>query len=85
MNTYCKMLSEYSFRGVIAQLLDHFVTPMYKMLFEQDPPYISKVAMETLIDIAYLYASPSGTIIWMYNIDNSSYILLNFSFDKLVM
>lgn len=42
VNTYCKMLSEYNFRGVITQLSDHFFTPVYKMILERDPPYMSK-------------------------------------------
>jgi len=34
VNTYCKMLSEWSFRGVITRLSDHFFTLIYKMIFE---------------------------------------------------
>lgn len=50
-----------------------------------DPPYISKVAMEALIDIAYWYASPFGTFIRMYNLEKPLHVLLKFSLDKLVM
>ena len=53
VNTYCKMLSECNFKGVITQLLDHFVTPVYNMIFEEDPPYMSKAEMEALIGITY--------------------------------
>ena len=63
VNTYCKMLSECSFRGVITQLSNHFVTPVYKMIFEQDPPCILKATMEALIDIENWYASLSRTFI----------------------
>ena len=65
VNTYCKMLSECSFIGVITQLCDHFVTPVYKMIFEYDPPFMSKVVMEALIDIANWYASLSNTFMRM--------------------
>ena len=34
VNTYCKLLPECSFRGVIARLFDHFVTPVYKLIFK---------------------------------------------------
>ena len=33
-NTYCKLLSEFSFGGVITQLSNNFVTSVYKMIFE---------------------------------------------------
>lgn len=41
--------------------------------------------MEALIDIAYWYASPLGTFIWMYNADKAPHVLPKFSMDKLVM
>lgn len=79
------MFSKCSFRGVIIQLSDHFVTPIYKMIFEQDPPCMSKETMEARIDIADWYASSSGTFIWMYNMDKPLYVLPIFSLDKLAM
>lgn len=85
VNTYCKMLSECSFIGVITQLSDHFVTLVYKMKFKQDPPCMSKVEMEALIDIADWYASPSSTFIQMYNTEKPLHVLSKFSLDKLVM
>ena len=85
LNTYCKMLSECSFRVVITRLSDHFFTLDYKMIFKQDPPYMSKAAMEALIDIAYWYASPSSTFIRMYSMENAPHVLPNFSMEILVM
>ena len=85
VNTYCKMLSKCSFRGVITQLSDHFVTPVYKMIFEQDPPYMLKEAMEALINIVDWYALSFGTFIWMYNAENPPHVFLKFSMDELVM
>jgi hypothetical protein len=83
VNTYCKLLSECSFRGVITQLSDHFVTPVYKMIFEQDPPCMSKEAMEALIDIADWYASPSDTFIRMYSAEKPPHVLPKFSLEIL--
>ena len=85
VKTYCKMLSKCSFRGVITQLSDHFVTPIYKMIFEQVPPCMSKAKMEALIDIANWYASPLGTFIWMYSAMKPPHVLPKFSMDKLIM
>jgi len=48
VNTYFKLLSKCIFKGAITQLSDHFVIPVYKMIFKQDPPYILKEAMEAL-------------------------------------
>lgn len=85
VNTYCKLLSECRFHGVITQLLDHFVTIMYKMIFEQDPPCMSKASMEAPIDIEDWYASPFGTFIWMYSTEKPPDVLPKFSTNKLVM
>ena len=63
VNTYFKFLSECSFKGVITWLYDHFVVPVYKMIFKQDPPCMSKEAMEALIGIADWYGSPFDTFI----------------------
>ena len=79
------MLSECSFRGVITQLFDHFFTLVYKMIFEQDPPCMSKATMEALIDIVDWYASPSDTFIRMYNMEKPPHVLSKFDFEKLVM
>jgi len=55
------------------------------MIFEQDPPYMSKVAMEALIDIANWYASPSDTFIQMYIMEKPPHVLPKLALDKLVM
>jgi len=57
LNRYYKLLSECSFRGAMTRFFDQFVTPVYMMIFEQDPPYMSKVVMEALIEISYWHAS----------------------------
>lgn len=85
VNTYYKMLFECNFKGVITQLSNQFVTPVYKMIFEQDPPCMSKAAMDALIDIADWYASLSGTFIQMYSVEKPSHVPPKFSLDKLVM
>jgi len=85
VNTYCNMLYECSFRGVVTLLFDHFITLVYKMIFEQDPPYMSKAMMEALINIADSYASPSDTFIRMYNTKKPSRVLPKFSLDILFM
>ena len=85
VNTYCKMLSECSFRVVITWLSNNFVTSVYKMIFEQDPPCMLKAAMEALTDIADWYASPSDTFIWMYNVEKPPHVLPKFSLEIVIM
>lgn len=38
VHNYCKLFSKWSFPGVIIHLSNHFVTLVYRMIFEQDPP-----------------------------------------------
>jgi len=75
------MFSKYSFKGVIARLFDHFVTPVYKMVFEEDPPCMSTLIMEALIDIVDWYSSLSNT----FSAHEPPHVLLKFSLDVLVM
>jgi len=84
-NTYFKLFSECSFRGVIIRLFNHFLAPVYMLIFEQDPPYMLKEAMEALLSIAYWYASPSSTYIRMFSVEKPPHVLLNFSSDILFM
>jgi len=85
VNTNCKMLYECGFRGVITWLSNHFFTPVYKMIFEQDPPCMSMAAMKALIDIANWYALLSDTFKWMYSAENPPHVLLKFALDILIM
>lgn len=82
---YFKFFSECSFKGVITWLFDHFVTPMYKMIFEQDPPCMSKEEMEPPIWIVDWYASPSDTFIRMFSTKKPMHVLPNFALDTLFM
>ena len=79
LKTYFKLLTKCSFKGVITHLSNHFVTLVYKMIFERDPPYMSNEAMEALIGIVDWYASPSGTFIWMYNAKKPPHVLPKFA------
>lgn len=85
MNTYFKLCIEGSFRGVITRLSDHFVTLVYKMIFEHDTPCMSKEATEALIGIADWYVSLSGTFIRMFSMEKPQYVLPKFSLDILFM
>lgn len=78
VNIYFKLLSKCNFRGVITWLSDHFVTPMYTMIFKQDPLCMSKESMEALIGIVDWYTSSSSTFIPMFNAEKPPHVLPNF-------
>ena len=69
----------------MTRIWDHFITPIYAMIFQKDPPCMSQVAMEALLNITDWYASIEGTFIRMYNTEKSLHVLPRFSTDKLVM
>lgn len=83
VNTYCELFAECSFRGVIIELSHHFFTSVYKMIFEWDSPFMSKEAIEELINIMDWYVSPSNTFIQMYDTEKPLHVLPKFSMDKL--
>lgn len=85
VNTNFKMLFKCSFRGVITWMPDNFFTSVYKMIFQKDPPCMSMVVMEAIRNIAYWYASPSGTFIRMYSVEKPPHVLLKLSLDIFVM
>lgn len=74
-----------NFHGVILQLSNHFITLVYRMMFEQDPPCMSHAMMEALVNIENWYISPLDIFIWMYNAEKAPYFLSKFSMDKMVM
>lgn len=84
-NTYFKLFSECSFKGVIIHLSDHFVTPVYMFIFEQDPPSMSKEAMEVLLGIVDYYASQFSTFIQMFSAKKPPHVFPKISLDILVM
>jgi len=55
------------------------------MIFEHDPPCMSKATMEEMIDITDWYASPSKNFIWVYSAEKPSHVLPKFSLEKLIM
>lgn len=85
VNTYCKLFSKCSFKGLITELLDHFVISVHKMIFEKDQSCMLEAAMEALTNIVDWYASSSSTFIEMYNVKRPPHVLTKFSMDKLVM
>ncbi len=83
MNIYYKFLSECSYQEVMVMLLEHFISPMYRMIFEQDPPYMSWEVMQSLLNIADWYASASGTFIRMFDLEKPLDELPRFTTNKL--
>ena len=69
----------------MARISNHFIIPVYKLIFEHDPPYMYKEVMGEILNISYWYASLGGTLIWMFGGEKPLHVLPRFSTDKLVM
>lgn len=69
----------------MARLADHFTTPMYKLIFEQDPPCMSQEEMHALLNFVDWYSSPGGTFIKMFGGEKPLNFLPRYATDKLVM
>lgn len=85
VNMYFKLWLECRFRGVTIWLSDQFVTPMYRLIFEQYRICMLWEVTKALLGTAYWYASPSKMFIWVFNVEKPPLVLPNFSLDVLHM
>jgi len=69
----------------MARLVDHFIIPVYKMIFELYPPCMSQEEIEAIIIIPNWYAPPGGTFIRMFGREKPLHVLLIYATNKLVM
>ena len=58
----------------MARLTNHYIIPLDKLIFEEDPPCMSREAMEAIIDIVDWYASPSGTFISVFSREKPTHV-----------
>jgi len=66
----------------MANLTDHFIISLYKLIFEKDPPFISQEEMETTMNIVAWYASLGGTFIRVYGREKPLHVLPSYATDK---
>lgn len=66
-------------------LTDHFIIPLYNLIFEQDPPFISQEEMETIVNIVDWYASLGSTFIRVYGGEKPLHVLPSYATDKFVI
>lgn len=64
---------------------NRLVTPVYRLIFEQDSPYMSEEAMKAFLGIADWYGSPNDMFVRVFSADKSSNVLPKFALDVLVM
>ena len=67
------------------KLTNHFLILIYKMIFEEEPPCMSCVAMEAILEIVDWFSSLDGTFLIVFDCQNSSHILPRYAIDKLDM
>lgn len=85
MHIYCKLVSKCNYKGVKKNLMNRFHIPLYKMIFDGDPPFMSREAMETVLELVDWFASPNGTYLRVFSGHKSPHMLLRYAIDKLVM
>lgn len=85
VHIYCKLLSECSYKGVMEKLTEHFLIPLYNMIFEEDLPCMSREKMEAVSELAGWFASPNGTYLRVFGGQKSPHLLPRYATDKLVM
>lgn len=63
---YSKILSECSYKGVVGNLTDHFLIPLYKLIFEEEPPCMSRGEMEAVSELVDWFASLDVTFLRVF-------------------
>jgi len=48
------------------KLIDHFLIPLYNLIFKEEPPCMSHGAMEAVVEITYWFASPYDTFLRVF-------------------
>lgn len=85
VHIYFKFLLDCNHRGVMEQLTDHFIIPLYKLIFEEDPPCMSRGEMEVITDIIDWYAAPGGTFLRVFSGEKPLHVLPRYATDKLII
>lgn len=65
-------------------MTNHFLILLCQMIFEEDPPCMSREAMDVVTKLAEQFASPDGTYLRVFGYQNSSPLLLKYATDILV-
>lgn len=67
IHIHCKLLLECNhYRGVMEKLIDHFLIPLYMLIFEEEPPCMSCVVMEAVLKIEDWFSSPNGNFLKVF-------------------
>lgn len=85
VHIYCKFLSECSHKGVMEKMLNHFLIPLYKFIFEEERPCVLHGVMEVVSEISNYFASPNATFLRLFGKQISLHLLPKYVTDKLFM
>jgi len=67
------------------RLTGHFIISLYKLIFEQYPPFMSQEAMEVILNITNRNASLDGTFIRVFVGEKPMHVLPRYAMENLVM
>ena len=69
----------------MGKLIDHFLIPLYKLIFEEEPPCMSHGVMEAISEITDWYASPYATFLRVFSGEKSPHVFPRYSVDNIFM
>lgn len=85
VHIYCKTILECIHQGVMETMTDHFLIPLYEMIFEEEPPCMSCEAMETMAELVDWFASLDHIYLIVFGRQKSRHMLLRYAANKVVM
>lgn len=85
VHIYCKFLSECSYKGVIEKLTNNFLIPLYRLIFQEEPPCMSHQVMEVVLELEDWFASLECTFLREFGGHKSPHLLPRYATNKLVM
>lgn len=85
MHINYKTLSDHSHWGVMEQLTNLSIILLYKLIFEEEPPCMSRGEMEVITKITDWYASLGGTFLRVFNKENLLHVLPRYATNNIFM
>lgn len=67
------------------KLINHFLIPLYMMIFENEPPLTSRMKMEAIREILDWFSSLNGTFLRVFSGEKLLHVFPRYSIDKLIM
>lgn len=80
-----KIFWDTGYKGMIDVIFESFIAPLYHRLFGEEPPCMSKRAMETIVKVAHWFLIQEGTFIRVFNSYKAPHALPKFAMDNVLL